>query len=105
MAGFLRISCQVDGRLQLNRGTVLIHWLRGLPIRRASLIRVLFLVGPIWLQTMDSIDREHAEQLLFRGLESAGQIHFARDASGNVTGLDIQLRGSATAGAIASGIL
>lgn len=81
------------------------HWLRGLANHRAWLIRVLFLVGPIWLQTMDSIDREHAEQLLFRGLESTGQIHYARGGSGNVTGLDIQLRGSATAGAIASGIL
>lgn len=105
MAGFLRISRHLEGRLELNRRTVLIHWLRGLPIRRASLIRVLFLVGPIWLQTMDSIDREHAEQLLFRGLESTGQIHYARDASGSVTGLDIQLHGPATAGAIASGIL
>jgi hypothetical protein len=54
---------------------------------------------------MDSIDREHAERLLFRGLESTGQIHYARDASGNVTGLDIQLHGTATAGANAHGLL
>jgi hypothetical protein len=90
---------------ELNRRTVLIHWLRGLPIRRASLIRVLFLVGPIWLQTMDSTNREHAEQLLFRGLESTGEVHYIRDASGNVTGLRVRLHGPAAAGATAHGTL
>jgi hypothetical protein len=54
---------------------------------------------------MDSTNREHAEQLLFRGLESTGEVHYARDASGNLTGLDIQVHGPAAAGATAHGTL
>jgi len=43
--------------------------------------------------------------MLLRGIESVGTIHYTRDSTGRINGVDIQLAGTAPAGASSSGHL
>lgn len=45
------------------------------------------------------------EELVLRGIESVGNIKYSRDASGKVVGVVIELKGSASASATATGDL
>jgi hypothetical protein len=45
------------------------------------------------------------QDFMFRGIESIGTINYVRDASGEVTGVNIQLRGSACDTTTATGTL
>lgn len=53
----------------------------------------------------DVAARKRVEQLILQGIESVGTIHYARDPAGTITGVNIELRGSANVGATASGTL
>jgi len=53
----------------------------------------------------DAEERMRMEELVLRGIESVGNIKYSRDASGKVVGVVIELKGSATASATATGDL
>lgn len=53
----------------------------------------------------DIEERKRTEDLLLRGIESAGTIQYQRDATGKVTGVKIELKGAASATSKASGSL
>jgi hypothetical protein len=89
----------------MNRRTVLGHWIRHATWPRIAVLPILAFVVPLALQFADTAERRHTEQLVLRGLESTGTVHYVRDSEGVVTGIDIQLRGSATTGAATSGTL
>jgi hypothetical protein len=100
----------------VNRLGILHHWLRTASIPRDLLLTVLGVLGG-WGITQwyyvkaldearaDASERKRVEQLILRGIESVGTIHYARDSSGTITAVNIQLRGAAAVGANASGSL
>ena len=53
----------------------------------------------------DAEERRRVEELVLRGIESIGNIKYSRDASGKVVGVVIELKGSASANATATGDL
>ena len=53
----------------------------------------------------DAEERRRVEELVLRGIESVGNIKYSRDASGKVVGVVIELKGSASASATATGDL
>lgn len=53
----------------------------------------------------DAVERRRVEELVLRGIESVGNIKYSRDASGKVVGVVIELKGSASASASATGNL
>lgn len=63
-----------------------------------------------YVESLNDMKAEAKEQkrindLILRGIESAGTIKYSRDASGKITGVSIELRGKSTASASASGKL
>ena len=100
----------------MNRRAILASWIRTASVPRDTALTVLgLLVG--WAVThwyyvksldaaqADIAERKRVEQLILRGIESVGTIHYARDSAGTITEVNIELRGSANAGATASGAL
>ncbi|NMG36429.1 hypothetical protein GRF61_18430 [Azoarcus sp. TTM-91] len=53
----------------------------------------------------DADERRRVEELFLRGIESVGNIKYSRDDSGKVMGVVIELRGSASGRATATGDL
>lgn len=53
----------------------------------------------------DAEERRRVEELVLRGIESVGDIKYSRDASGKVVGVVVELKGSASASATATGDL
>ena len=53
----------------------------------------------------DAEERRRESELLFRGIEDIGNLKYARDASGKVVGVVIELRGQASAKVTATGSL
>lgn len=53
----------------------------------------------------DAEARKREADLILRGVESIGTIQYQRDATGKVTGVKIELRGSASGTSIATGSL
>ncbi len=53
----------------------------------------------------DAEERRRVEDLVLRGIESVGNIKYSRDESGKVVGVVIELKGSASASATATGDL
>lgn len=53
----------------------------------------------------DAEERQRVEELVLRGIESVGDIKYSRDASGKVVGVVVELKGSASASATATGDL
>lgn len=100
----------------MNRREILLQWLGTASMPRDLLLTVLGVLGG-WGITQwyyvkaldearaDAAQRKRVEQLMLRGIESVGTIHYARDSGGTITAVDIRLRGAAAAGATASGSL
>jgi hypothetical protein len=97
----------------MNRLTILVHWIRtASPPRDIALTAVSVLLG--WAlahvyyvraltdMQADAKERRRVEDLLLRGVESVGTVRYIRDATGKVTGIQIQLHGTARAGAAAT---
>ena len=93
-----------------------VEWLRhASPSRDTVLTLVGILAG--WLishayylralsdMKSDADERRRVEELVFRGIESIGDLKYSRDTSGRVVGVSIELRGEAVGGAQASGAL
>jgi len=100
----------------MNRLTILGHWVRtASPPRDIALTAVSVLLGwalahAYYVRALhdlqaDAKERQRVEDLLLRGVESVGTVHYVRDARGKVTGIEVQLRGIASAGATATGSL
>lgn len=100
----------------MNRRGVLSHWLRTASLPRDTTLAALGILGGwavaqvYYIKSLESVRADVAElkrmhQLTLRGIESIGTIRYARDSGGDVTGVGILLKGSATAGAAASGTL
>jgi hypothetical protein len=53
----------------------------------------------------DAEERRRVEELVLRGIESIGDIKYSRDPSGKVVGVVVELKGSASAKATATGDL
>jgi hypothetical protein len=53
----------------------------------------------------DAEERRRMEELVLRGIESVGNVKYSRDSSGKIVGVVIELKGSATASATATGDL
>lgn len=53
----------------------------------------------------DAEERQRVEELVLRGIESVGNIKYSRDTSGKIIGVVVELKGSASASATATGNL
>jgi len=53
----------------------------------------------------DAEEKKRVDALIFQGIESIGTIKYSRDALGKVTGVAIELKGSANSSSTASGEL
>lgn len=53
----------------------------------------------------ESEERRRVEELVFRGMESVGNLKYARDASGKVVGVVLELRSAASGSTAATGNL
>lgn len=53
----------------------------------------------------DAEERRRVEELVLRGIEGIGDIKYSRDVSGKVVGVVVELKGSASASATATGDL
>lgn len=100
----------------MNRLGILHHWLRTASVPRDTLLTIVGILAgwgiSHWYYVKSLHDArtyaaEHArvEQMLLRGIESVGIIHYTRDSTGRINGVDIQLAGTAPSGASASGHL
>jgi hypothetical protein len=100
----------------MNRLTILVHWIRtASPPRDIALTAASVLLG--WAlahvyyvraltdMQADAKERQRVEDLLLRGVESVGTVHYIRDTAGKVTGIKVQLHGTASAGVTTTGSL
>jgi hypothetical protein len=100
----------------MNRLTILVHWIRtASPPRDIALTAASVLLGwglahvyyvrALTDMQADAKERRRVEDLLLRGVESVGTVHYIRDTAGKVTGIQVQLHGTASTGGTTTGSL